>query len=178
MTHRVHPRPFGSAKIESERGSNSDVDVLVVGAGPTGLTAAAEALRHGLSVRIIERLPARGTFSKALVVHARTMEVFTLMGVEREVLERGVPFAALNLNFKNRKRRVRVDLLDQPWGDTDYPYWLSVPQHDTEHVLEKHLKSFGGAVEWSTTLESLTDSGDLVEATVSGERGTELIRAQ
>ena len=158
--------------------ANFDVDVLVVGAGPTGLTAAAEALRRGLSVRIIERLATRGTFSKALVVHARTMEMFTLMGVDREILDRGVPFAALNLHFNDRKRRVRVDLLDQPWGDTDYPYWLSVPQCDTEQVLEKHLNGLGGTVEWSTALQTLTDHGDAVEATLTSEAGTEVVRAR
>src|SRR5680860_1265438 len=57
------------------------VDVLVVGAGPTGLTAACEALRHGLSVRIVDRKQGRSTHSKALVTHARTLEVFETMGV-------------------------------------------------------------------------------------------------
>ncbi len=178
MTLNVHQRPHEREKNDGERGSNIDVDVLVVGAGPTGLTAAAEALHRGLSVRIIERLPTRGAFSKALVVHARTMEVFALMGVERDVLERGVPFAALNLHFNDRKRRVRVDLLDQPWGDTAYPYWLSVPQCDTEHVLEKHLNSLGGTVEWSTALQALVDHGDAVEATLTSEKGTEVVRAR
>jgi len=158
--------------------NTTEVDVLVVGAGPTGLTAAAEALRHGMSVRIIERLPTRGTFSKALVVHARTMEVFALMGIDRKIRDRGLPFAALNLNFNNRKRRVRVDLLDQPWGDTAYPYWLSLPQHDTENVLENHLNSLGAEVEWSTTLLSLHESGEVVDASVSRAGGTELIRAR
>ena len=155
-----------------------DVDVLVVGGGPTGLAAAAEALRHGLSVRIVERRSERGTFSKALVVHARTMEVFAIMGVDREIRDVGAQFAALNLHFNNRRTRVRVDLLDQPWGDTAYPYWLSVPQHDTERVLEDHLNHLGGRVEWACALDRLEDRGDLVEATLTGEQGTEIVRAR
>lgn len=178
MTQNASPRPQNLATHVPDGDPSVDVDVLVVGAGPTGLTAAAEALRNGLSVRIVERLAKRGTFSKALVVHARTMEVFSLMGIEREVLDRGVPFAALNLNFDDRKRRVRVDLLDQPWGDTEYPYWLSVPQCDTEVVLEHHLNRLGGEVEWSSSLHTLKDHGTFVEASVKSERGTETIRAR
>lgn len=155
-----------------------DVDVLVVGAGPTGLTAAAEALRRGMTARIIEKKDSRDGFSKALVVHARTMETFSFMGIDREVREQGAPFAALNLHFNNRQRKVRVDLVNQPWGDTEYPYWLSVPQYDTERVLEHHLGRLGGDIEWSTALRSLTDHGEFVEALVDGDHGVETIRAR
>ncbi|QAV70996.1 FAD-dependent oxidoreductase [Salinibacterium sp. UTAS2018] len=159
----IHPRE----KSTTERVDDAtDVDVLVVGAGPTGLTAAVEALRHGLTVRIVERKPQRGVFSKALVVHARTMEVFAVMGIDGDIRKAGTPFAALNLHFNNRKKRVHVDLLAQPWGDTAFPFWLSVPQHDTERVLENRLNDLGGQVEWSTGLHQLTDHGSYVEATL------------
>lgn len=154
-----------------------DVDLLVVGAGPTGLTAAAEARRHGLTVRIIDRKPSRSTFSKALVTHARTMEVFQTMGIADRVLEEGARFAALNLH--GRRRRARIDLLDQPWGDTAYPFWLSIPQYATEQILEEHLQSLGGEVEWGVTLESLDEQFDLVEAQVRHDDGRlETIRSR
>ncbi len=70
------------------------IDVLVVGAGPTGLTAAAEAARHGLSVRIVDANPSRSTHSKALVLHSRSLEVFTDMGFVDHVLESGQVFRA------------------------------------------------------------------------------------
>lgn len=154
------------------------IDVLVVGAGPTGLTAAAEALRLGLSVRIVERRRERGAFSKALVVHARTMEVFAIMSIDQKIRARGTPFAALNLHFNNRKRRVRVDLLKQPWGDTAYPYWLSVPQYETEQVLEARLNELGGRVEWSCALTTLDDRGEFVEAQLASEHGNETVHAR
>lgn len=155
------------------------VDVLVVGAGPTGLTAAAEARRHGLSVRVVDRKPGRSGFSKALVAHARTMEVFQTMGIADQVLEQGTRFAALNVHAGRRRRRVRVDLLDQPWGDTAYPFWLSVPQYATEQVLEEHLASLGGAVEWGTALESLEERLDDVEARLRHDDGrVEAVRAR
>lgn len=156
----------------------SDVDVLVIGAGPTGLTAAAEALRHGLSIRIIERKATRAPFSKALVVHARTMEIFNLMGIAEEIRSIGVPFTALNVHPAHDRHPIRVDLLDQPWGDTAYPYWLSVPQFETERVLEVHLNSLGAQVEWSRALEELTDYGTVVEAILRRDGDTETVRAR
>jgi len=153
--------------------------VLVVGAGPTGLTAACEALRHGLSVRIIDRKQGRSTHSKALVTHARTLEVFETMGVADAMLAGGVPFAALNAHGGPRRRTTRVDLLGLPWGDTAYPFWLSIPQDATEQVLEDHLNSLGGAVEWGTSLDEVLDGADQVEALVTRGGGeTERVSAR
>ncbi|MFG2563572.1 FAD-dependent monooxygenase [Streptomyces sp. NPDC048496] len=155
------------------------VDVLVVGAGPTGLTAASEARRHGLSVRIIERKPRRSTFSKALVVHARTLEVFEAMGIADAVVAAGTRFAALNTHTGTGRRAVRVDLLAQPWGDTAYPYWLSIPQYATEQILESHLAALGVDVEWQAALDDITDHGDLVEARIQyADGGCETIRSR
>lgn len=158
--------------------SDFDVDVLVVGAGPTGLTAACEALRHGLSVRIVDRKQGRSTYSKALVTHARTLEVFATMGVADAMLAEGVPFAALNAHTGPQRRAVRLDLLGLPWGDTAYPFWLSIPQYATEQVLEEHLKNLGGAVEWGTSLDEVYDRGDHVEALVEYDGGTEAVKAR
>ncbi|HMM83725.1 MAG TPA: FAD-dependent monooxygenase [Terrimesophilobacter sp.] len=155
-----------------------DVDVVVVGAGPTGLTAAAEALRHGLSVRIIERKADRGAFSKALVVHARTLEVFETMGIARDILAQGVPFAALNIRSTATRRATRVDLLGLHWGDTAYPYWLSAPQYATELALQKHLEALGGAVEWSTTLQGFEEVGDHVTVAMESPDGPEAVTAR
>lgn len=161
----------------NDHGPQHDVDVLVVGAGPTGLTAAAEALRHGLSVRIVDRKAIRGAFSKALVVHARTLEIFETMGIVDNILAEGIPFAALNARSTSH-RVTRVDLLGLQWGDTAYPYWLSLPQHSTERVLEANVERLGGAVEWSTTLLGLEDRGSHVEATLSEEGAAETTRAR
>ncbi len=168
-------RPAGAADSDEQ----ADIDVLVVGAGPTGLTAAAEARRHGMSVRIIERKPHRSTFSKALVVHARTLEVFEAMGMAEAVVEAGTRFAALNTHTGARRRAVRVDLLAQPWGDTAYPYWLSIPQYATEQILESHLAAWGVRVEWQAALDEVTDHGDLVEARIHHTGGgCETIRSR
>ncbi|HEX5597983.1 MAG TPA: FAD-dependent monooxygenase [Micromonosporaceae bacterium] len=156
-----------------------DVDVLVVGAGPTGLAAACEAARHGLSVRIIDRNAHRSTFSKALVLHARTLEVFETMGVSGPILAEGTRFAALNAHAGRRRRHVRIDLLALPWGDTAYPYWLSIPQYAAERILETHLNKLGHEVAWRTAFAELHDRGDHVEARLHRpDGGDEVVRAR
>lgn len=171
----VAVNPNGEPSGAEER--VGDVDVLVVGAGPTGLTAACEAIRHGLSVRIVDRKAHRSTFSKALVVHARTLEVFETMGVAEATVAEGQPFAALNIHAGRRPRTVRVDLMELPWGDTAYPYWLSIPQYATERILEEHLNRLGGEVEWQVSLDELHEEGDHVEARLKrADDGEDVVR--
>ncbi len=174
---RMIRRPSNDPASPPHRRRDFDVDVLVVGAGPTGLTAACEALRFGLSVRVIDRKQGRSTHSKALVTHAPTLEVFQAMGVADAMLAAGVPFAALNAYAGSPRRQRRVDLLGLPWGDTAYPFWLSIPQDDTEQVLEDHLHSLGGAVEWSTSLDELHERDGHVEALVEHDGGVERMTA-
>jgi len=156
--------------------SDAPIDVLVVGAGPTGLSAAVEAKRHGLSVRVIDRKAHRSRFSKALVTHARTMEAFEAMGVSDAMRQAGVPFAALRVQ-PAPSHIVRMDLLGLDWGDTEYPYWLSIPQFDTERCLEEHLLSQGVQVEWNTSFESLDQDDSGVEVTLRNGGLPQTIRA-
>jgi len=144
-------------------------DVLVVGAGPTGLTAGLECLRHGLSVRVVDRRDQRAEGSKALVVHARTMEVFHAMGVADEIRAMGIPFAALNVFPDARPPGIRVPLRgDEAWGDTEFPYWLSVPQADVEACLERHFCELGGQVGWGQGLLDLKQDNEGVHAQLVG----------
>lgn len=144
-------------------------DVLVVGAGPTGLTAAIECLRHGLSVRLVDRRAQRAEGSKALVVHARTMEAFHAMGVAEEVRSTGLPFAALNVFPDARPPAIRVPLgSEENWGDTEFPYWLSAPQVDVERCLERRLHVLGGQVDWAQGLRDLRQDSDGVHAQLAG----------
>ncbi len=146
-----------------------DTDVLVVGAGPTGLTAALECLRQGLSVRVVDRRAQRAEGSKALVVHARTMEVFHAMGVADAIRSMGIPFAALNVFPDARPPGIRVPLGGEAsWGDTDFPYWLSVPQADLEGCLERRLDGLGGRVAWGQGLLGLHQDHEGVHAQLAG----------
>ncbi len=151
--------------------SPSQSDLLIVGGGPTGLAAACDAVRHGLSVRIIERRATRAEYSKALVVHARTMEIFERLGCADPVLERGARFRALHIHTQPGQARTRVDLLDRRWGDTRYPFWLSIPQYEVERVLEAKAQDQGLTLEWSTELTGLEQDADGVTATLRDASG-------
>jgi len=148
------------------------IDLLVIGAGPTGLTAAAEATRLGLSVRIVDRKASRSTFSKALVMHARTLEALGPLGIADTLVAEGAQFEALNVRFGDREP-VRVDLGALDWGDTRFPYWLSIPQYATERVLEERLEALGGTVEWETSLVDLKQDEGAAHALLTGSDGTE-----
>ena len=140
-------------------------DVLIVGAGPAGLTVAAEALRHGLSVRVIDGNESRSIHSKALVVHSRSLEVFQDMGLVSCVLESGRKFDALNI-YTSRKRLARIVFEELDWQDALYPYWLSIPQSETERCLEEHLQELGGRVERNTELIDIEQFSDFARVTL------------
>lgn len=136
-------------------------DVLIIGAGPSGLTAAAEAIRHGLSVRVIDQNKSRSSFSKALVLHSRSLEIFQDMGFVQHVLNSGQKFHALNIYAPN-KRLARIVFEELDWQDALFPYWLSIPQSETERCLEDHLNELGGRVERNTELVHLEQFEDHV----------------
>ena len=87
-----------------------DVDVLIVGAGPTGLTAAIELARRDVIVRIIERKPERTTRSKALVLHARTLELFDILGIADDHVRAGYtsPGIDFSANLPHRDHRQQL----------------------------------------------------------------------
>ncbi len=153
------------------RQCRTDVDVLIVGAGPTGLTAAIDAVRHGLSVRIIARGPHRTPHSKALVMHSRTMEVFDDLGCVERLLGAGREFRALNIvDHWSAIARVEFSRLD--WGGAPYPMWLTIPQSETERCLEEHLASEGVIVDRETTLRALQQDASGVDAELAHADGS------
>ena len=125
--------------------------ILVVGAGPTGLTMAAELTRHGIPCRIIDQKSGVTDKTKALSVQSRTMEVFEDMGIIDEVLERGRIVSGFSF-YNEDKRIFQVASGDL---DTPYPFNMLYPQFETERSLYNHLKSLGTEVEWNTEILEL-----------------------
>jgi 2-polyprenyl-6-methoxyphenol hydroxylase-like FAD-dependent oxidoreductase len=151
--------------------NGSDCQVLVVGAGPTGLTLACELLAKGVRTRIIDRADGAVLETRASGMHARTLEVFEQMGLADRMLERGHPVRHFSV-YSSGRRMMRLDLSR---NGSRYGYMLSIPQHETERVLRARIAELGGLVEQQMELISFVEQPDAVLATVrsgSGELST------
>jgi 2-polyprenyl-6-methoxyphenol hydroxylase-like FAD-dependent oxidoreductase len=153
----------------------TDVDVLVVGAGPVGLTAAAELRRHGVDCRIVDTMPEPQHYAKAVGVQPRTLEVWDAMGLVREALDEAVPLLG-QLVFVDGEETSRMELR----LPSEVPYtFAALPQYTTERLLTEHLARFGTAVERGTRLCEVEQHPDRVEATLAREDGrVERVRAR
>jgi 2-polyprenyl-6-methoxyphenol hydroxylase-like FAD-dependent oxidoreductase len=140
------------------------LDVLVVGAGPTGLTLAAQLQACGATVRIVDRQPDRVHESRALAVQPRTLEVLRGLGITQELLERGNDAVWVQLHAGGRV--VRVRLFGLGLDDTAYPFLLFVSQAETEQVLNDHLAARSVRVERGVELAAFTADPDGVSCTL------------
>lgn len=147
----------------------TDVQVLVIGAGPTGLMAASELSRRGIKCRIVDKSPLPADKSKALVVHARTLELFKTIGIADTFVKHGMPLHGASV-FASGKRIIHLnfDELDSP-----YPFALAIPQSETEALLNAHLKSLGVTVERPLELTTFRDTGEQIEARLRHPDGKE-----
>lgn len=125
--------------------------VLVVGAGPAGLTLACELWRRGVPCRLVDQQLYRHDESRATDVQSRTLEVFQAMGVLDEFLTQGVKVHGFNLYSTGRL------LAHLPYNDLDIPFnfVIGISQSNTERILEARLEQLGGTVERGVSLASL-----------------------
>jgi 2-polyprenyl-6-methoxyphenol hydroxylase-like FAD-dependent oxidoreductase len=152
-----------------------DTPVLVVGAGPTGLMMASELRRRGIDCRIIDKLPEPTDKSKALAIHARTLELFEIIGIAEDAVALGIKAHGAT-SYANGKRIVHVtfDELDSP-----FPFALLISQVQTEKMLGEHLQNLGGKVERSAELIGFEQNNDCATATIKhGDEREEKITAQ
>jgi 2-polyprenyl-6-methoxyphenol hydroxylase-like FAD-dependent oxidoreductase len=143
--------------------STRQTDVLIAGAGPTGLVLALWLKRLGVEVRIIDKTSEPGTTSRALAVHARTLELYRQIGLAEDVVERGLKFAAINL-WARGAHAGRVDFADIGKGLSPFPYILIFPQDQHERLLIEHLRRIGVEVERRTQVLGFEERGDHVTA--------------
>ncbi|MCP3738148.1 FAD-dependent monooxygenase [Rossellomorea sp. BNER] len=147
-----------------------DVDVLISGAGPTGLTLACELIRFGVSCKVIDKAESTSTQTKALGVMARTLEHLERMGVAEEFIRRGHPTGTFNA-YSGEVLLARLDFNNKL--KSPFPFVLMIPQNITEDILYSQCKSFGGDVEWNTKLLSFTHDNTGVEAILLNSDGNE-----
>jgi len=144
------------------------IDVLIVGAGPTGLTAALELARRGIAFRLIEKNPQRSPHSKASALHARTLEILELLSARLAEAFVRIGYRSPGSNLVLGSTTVHTDYSHL---DTSYPYILFVPQTETEALLEAHLSELGHAIERGIELKALTQSPDTVTVQLQDARG-------
>ncbi|MBA2175875.1 FAD-dependent monooxygenase [Halobacillus locisalis] len=144
-----------------------ETDVLIIGAGPTGLMAANELQKRGLDFVCLEKNAAPSDLSKALGIQARTLELFELLGVHRPFLKKGYPGPGAKLHLGGDS----PSLVELYHIESRYPYMLVLPQSETEEILEDHLSTLGGKVHRKHDVVDIneTDEGVRVEAKHDGE---------
>lgn len=157
-----HPAAASPSLPATRASDHTDTDVLIVGAGPTGLTLAATLRAQGIRCTLIDAQAEGANTSRAAVVHARTLEVLEPLGVTPELLRRGVP--AQRFTIRDRDRVLVPIAFDQL--PTRYPFTLMVSQADTEAVLLQRLQALGGQVLRPRTLAGLTQDARHAFATL------------
>ncbi len=150
-----------------------ECEVLIVGAGPVGLSAALELQRLGHRLRIVDRNEGRTGLSKAVAVNVKTLQLLEPSGLAERMVAAGIPIRAAALHFEGRRL---TTLHIEPPEDCRYPL-LSLPQSDTERLFEEALGERGVAVEWGSELLSLEDDGSGVTARLAAPEGEKTLRA-
>ena len=149
-------------------GSPRETEILVVGAGPTGLMLALQLARRGLRPVIIDRHAGPARETRALGVQARTLEIYARAGLVEAALERGIPATGANMWVRGR-RRARVPLGDIGRDLSPYPFLLILGQDENERLLGEALRAQGIDVQWNTELVGLAQRDEHV--VVSLKRG-------
>jgi 2-polyprenyl-6-methoxyphenol hydroxylase-like FAD-dependent oxidoreductase len=138
-------------------------EVLIIGAGPTGLVLALWLTKMRVRVRIVDRATEPGTSSRALAVQARTLELYRTMGLADDLVARGRRIGAVNL-WVGAKRKAHISIGEIGSGLSPFPYALIFPQDEHERVLIEHLKRAGVEVERGTELLGFEEASGLVKA--------------
>lgn len=148
--------------------------VLIVGAGPVGLTAAVELWRQGVHARIINKADDFSTESRAIAINPVTLSLLEASNITEKLIETGLKVECSYIHFEHGG----VAKLNFRNIDSKYQYMLSLPQSRTERILNAALEDLGGRVEHGTELDHLEQVGDVVRCHVTSRSGASVIEAR
>ena len=146
--------------------------VLIVGAGPTGLMLALRLQHHGVPFRIIDKNSGPGLASRAMVIQARSLEFYDQLGFAGDLVARGIPLEAAHV-FECGKEVASFPLHDIGAGITAYPFPLCFPQDDHEKFLVARLQERGVEIEYGVALTAFEQKADGVDVHLQHDATTE-----
>ena len=151
-----------------------ETDVLIVGAGPTGLALATTLKHSAIDHVIVDKLTTGLNTSRAAVIHAHTLEVLDSLGASDGLVREGLKLAKFSIRDRDQVLvRLRFDTLP-----TKYAYLLMLPQDKTERILVDGLTMANGTVRWGCAVEALVETPSGVDASVASSEGAQTIRAR
>src|SRR5215469_9299960 len=163
----------GQRRVGRMNATQLDCQVLVVGAGPTGLVLAAELLARGIRTRIIDQGDGAALQSRAIGIHARTLEVLDMMGLAERFIERGQVVRRIRW-YSEGKHLVSLEFAR---SGSRFGMFLDLPQDETERLLRARVAELGGVIENRTELTGLTAEAGAVIAAVRDGSGRAVITA-
>jgi 2-polyprenyl-6-methoxyphenol hydroxylase-like FAD-dependent oxidoreductase len=149
----------------------TNTDILIVGAGPTGLMLANQLARQGVRALIVDRNPGPSRETKALGVQARTLEIYAHLGIVEKALELGKRATGANF-WAAGTRAARIPLGDIGRDLSPYPFLLILGQDDNERLLGEALRDRGIDVQWNTALVDLAQTPERVTAKLKRADGS------
>lgn len=142
-----------------------DTDVLIVGAGPTGLMLANQLRRRGINCMVIDRHSGPAQQTRAMAVHARTLEIYAKLGIADQSLELGQRGNGANI-WAGGTRKADIPFGDIGKGLSPFPFVLMLGQDDNERIMGAHLETYGTAIQWNTELVGLEQDNLGATATI------------
>jgi 2-polyprenyl-6-methoxyphenol hydroxylase-like FAD-dependent oxidoreductase len=145
-------------------------EVVIIGAGPTGLSLATQLVRHGIDFVIVEKNERVTPFSKAIGVQARTLEIYEQLGLAHKAVEQGAVAGKARL-LSGGEMRAEIDFSHIGEGLSAYPFMLLLEQSKNEQLLHEYLQQRGKEVFWNTEFKSLSQTNESATAQVVTAEG-------
>src|SRR5258706_3873448 len=169
-------RPYGImarhiSNVICRSAADMDTEVLIVGGAPTGLMLASQLGRRAIREMIVDGHSGPAQQTRAMAVHARTLEIYSKLGIAERALELGRRGNAANM-WVEGKWAARIPLGDIGKSVSPFPFVLILGQDDNERIMGEHLRNWGMAVQWNTELTGIRQEPGHVTATLKQPDGS------